>query len=86
MRKKHTFLLTIVPAEDQPQPALGGRLEFISTGDSFTFTNMQELQQLIMKEIQQGVNKPLTGSTIREEKASYTLKPPTYPELRKEDY
>ena len=86
MRKKHTFLLTIVPAEDQPQPALGGRLEFIATGDSYTFTNMQELQQLILKEVQQSASKPVSGSAIREDKPSYTPRSPKYPELRKEDY
>jgi hypothetical protein len=65
MRKKHTFLLTILPSEEQP-PMLRGRLQFIPTGSAFTFTNLQELQQLIESEIRtnkdencpQGIQEP----------------------------
>lgn len=50
MRKKHSFLLTIFPSEEQ-RPALKGRLQFIATGSSFYFMNLEELQQIIENEI-----------------------------------
>ncbi len=55
MRKKHTFLLTIFPSEEQ-NSMLRGRLQFISTGSVFTFTTIEELQELIENEIQSEMN------------------------------
>jgi hypothetical protein len=52
MRKKHTFLLTVFPSEES-QSALKGRLQLISTGSSYTFTNLEEMQQIISKEIRE---------------------------------
>jgi hypothetical protein len=83
MRKKHTFLLTIFPSEDQ-QPALCGRLQLINTGATYTFTNLIELQQFIEK----GINLDGTSvalSSIQEGKASYQMHSDAYPEHCEEE-
>ncbi len=68
MRRKHTFLLTIFPTEEQ-QPALHGRLEFISSGASYTFNNLTELQELIEGSI--GNELPAAGPQICQPRSSY---------------
>ncbi len=73
MRKKHTFLLTIFPSEEQ-HSMLRGRLQFISTGSVFTFTNLEELQVLIENEIRnetQSENCADAIKVIQEPKALY---------------
>lgn len=84
MRKKHSFLLTIIPAEDQPQAILRGRVEFITTGDAYTFNGLQDLQRLIELEIQQGEGMP-PARGLQEKKAIYPLNPPAYPAYRPQD-
>jgi len=81
MRKKHSFLLTIIPTDDQPQSIVRGKLESISTGDSYTFTNLQELQALINQELH-----PRGPAQVAEKPRPYPLSPPTYPAVRPEDY
>jgi len=46
MRKKYTFLLTILPTEDEDD-ALRGRLQLVQSNRAETFTNVEELQVLI---------------------------------------
>ncbi len=84
MRKKHSFLLTIVPAEEQQRSHISGRLESIATGDCFTFTNLRELQQLIEKEIHARETRP--DLSIQTSKPAKVLRPPAYPEHHPEDY
>ncbi|MEN4100173.1 MAG: hypothetical protein ROW52_09655 [Anaerolineaceae bacterium] len=48
MRKKFTFLLTILPAEDDLDE-LCGRLQLVQSNRAETFTNLEELHHLIMK-------------------------------------
>lgn len=84
MRKKHSFLLTIVPAEEQQRSRISGRLESIATGDCYTFTNLYELQQLIEKEIHNRENE--AASSIRASKPAPFSRPPAYPEHRPEDH
>jgi UDP-galactopyranose mutase len=69
MRKKHTFLLTIIPSEEQ-RSKLRGRLQFISTGSAHTFTSIEELQELIQREIQSEEN-PGFPRSIQEQKSPY---------------
>lgn len=45
MRKKYTFLLTILPTEEDE--TLRGRLQLVQSNRADTFTNMDELRQLI---------------------------------------
>jgi hypothetical protein len=46
MRKKYTFLLTILPTEDE-QEELCGRLQLVQSNRADTFTNLEELRTLI---------------------------------------
>ncbi|HVP21813.1 MAG TPA: hypothetical protein VMS73_08125 [Anaerolineaceae bacterium] len=61
MRKKYTFLLTILPAESNCVP-VQGRIEVISTGKTEIFTNLEELRSIIENTIQlktEGLNLPI---------------------------
>lgn len=51
MRKRYTFVLTIMPAEEN-NARLQGRVRFIHNGKATTFSGIDELQQLIFKTIQ----------------------------------
>ena len=51
MRKKYTFLLTILPAESNCVP-VQGRIEVISTGKTEIFTSLEELRSIIENTIQ----------------------------------
>ncbi len=77
MRRKHTFLLTIFPSEEQ-QPALHGRLEFIANGASHTFNSLSELQNLIETSIhtEPSSERPLQ---IRTSTPSYQTRSGIYP-------
>lgn len=77
MRRKQTFLLTIFPSEER-EPALRGRLELISTGTSYTFNNLAELQRLIESSICAEQSSP-TSPQICESKASYQPRSSFYP-------
>jgi hypothetical protein len=46
MRKKYTFLLTILPTEDN-EDELCGRIQLVQNNRAETFTNLQELRNLI---------------------------------------
>lgn len=83
MRKKHAFLLTIIPSEEQQRSHIRGRLESVATGDCYTFTNVHELQQLIEKEIH---NRETEPPTKKASKPASFMRPPTYPEHQTEDY
>ncbi len=48
MRKKYTFLLTILPTEDDDE-ALRGRLQLVQSNQAETFTNLDELRKLIQE-------------------------------------
>lgn len=50
MRKKCSFLLTILPPEEK-EANLHGRLEVISSGKIERFASLEELQALIEEEI-----------------------------------
>ncbi len=51
MRKKYTFLLTILPAESNTIP-VKGRIEVIATGKTEIFTSLEELRSIIENSIQ----------------------------------
>lgn len=51
MRKRYTFVLTIMPAEEDAA-RLQGRIRFIHNGKPAAFSGVDELQQLIFKTIQ----------------------------------
>jgi hypothetical protein len=50
MRKKHSFLLTILPDENDSSP-VHGRLEVIATGQSEMFSSLEELLVLLEHEL-----------------------------------
>ena len=50
MRKRQTFLLTILGPDDEAA-SFCGRVKVISSGKTCTFTNMEELYQLIASEM-----------------------------------
>jgi hypothetical protein len=51
MRKKYTFLLTILPPETTNIP-VQGRIEVIATGKTENFTSLEELRSIIENTIQ----------------------------------
>ena len=65
MRKKHSFLLTILPAENDSSP-IHGRLEVISTGQIEMFSSLDELLALLEQELRilaEGISsQALSGS------------------------
>ncbi len=50
MRKKHSFILTILPAENDTSP-VHGRLEVIATGQIEKFSSLDELLVLLEQEL-----------------------------------
>ncbi len=50
MRKKHSFLLTILPSENDNAP-VHGRLEVIATGQIEAFSSLDELLDLLEQEL-----------------------------------
>jgi hypothetical protein len=58
MRKRQTFLLTIVTPDNEAS-SLCGRLKVISSGKTCTFTNLDELYRLIASEMDEDVLKRL---------------------------
>lgn len=57
MRKRQTFLLTII-STDNGEASICGKVKVISTGRSRNFSNMQELYELISSELE---DKPLAN-------------------------
>lgn len=51
MRKKYSFILTILPNEDSERD-LRGRLQFVSNQESRTFKGIHELEDLICKMVE----------------------------------
>ncbi len=56
MRKRQTFLLTIMTPETE-DASICGRLKVISSGKTCTFTNLEELYHLIASEMGEDVLK-----------------------------
>lgn len=78
MRRRHTFLLTVMASEENPA-CLQGRIQFIGTGITRTFQNMADLQRLIESEITRSESQPARDEQtlgVREEKSNlYYLYP-----------
>lgn len=58
MRKRQTFLLTILTAENG-EASFCGRLKVISSGKTLTFASLDELYQLIASEMDEDVLQQL---------------------------
>lgn len=56
MRKRQTFLLTILTPETE-DASICGRLKVISSGKTCTFTNLDELYRLIALEMGEDILK-----------------------------
>lgn len=69
MRKKQTFLLTILSSETG-EASYCGKLKVIATGQSSNFTNLQELFDLISSEFSGGQHADLPGRTSTYQTAS----------------
>ena len=54
MRKRQTFLLTILTPENG-DASFCGRLKVISSGKTFTFTSLEDLSHLIAAEMDEDV-------------------------------
>ncbi len=65
MRRKKSFLITIIPTEE-PQKAFCGQVKSVSTGRAFTFSDKDEFQRLLMDELaannHEGTQVDLTSS------------------------
>ena len=48
MRKAYTFILTLLPAEDE-NPLLRGKIQFITTGEEANFIGDQEMIEYVRK-------------------------------------
>jgi hypothetical protein len=55
MRKKYTFLLTILPTEDDDE-ALHGRIQLVQSSRADTFTSVDELKGLIHQALENFLN------------------------------
>jgi hypothetical protein len=51
MRKKQTFLLTVLTPEDQDS-SFCGKIKVVATGEIRTFTNLEEMNQFIVTEME----------------------------------
>jgi len=50
MRRQKSFLMTIFPSES-PKRELCGQVKSVSTGKTFNFSNLEELQKLLIEEV-----------------------------------
>ncbi len=50
MRRRKSYLLTVVPAEGA-QNELCGQVKSIATGELNTFSNIEELKKLLVREV-----------------------------------
>ena len=64
MRKRQTFLLTILTPENGPA-SFCGRLKVISSGKTATFTSLDELYRLIASEMDEEVLQRLTQAELK---------------------
>lgn len=56
MRKRQTFVLTILGDENE-DASFCGRVKVIANGNTYTFTNMDELHHLIAEEMGEKENR-----------------------------
>lgn len=63
MRKRQTFLLTILSSETGDE-SLCGRLKVISSGKSFTFTSQDELHAIILGELNDEFHQTLNACVL----------------------
>jgi hypothetical protein len=63
MRKKQTFLLTILTPEDEPA-SFCGKIKIISSGRIYNFTSLEELNALIVSEMDQNLTQKLVLSEV----------------------
>lgn len=63
MRKKQTFLLTVLTPETD-DASFCGKLKDIASGKTCTFTNLDEFYQAISAEINPGEDNPLQPHEI----------------------
>ncbi len=65
MRRRKSFLLTVIPAEE-PNQAFCGSVKSIDTGDAYTFSNIEEFRQVLMRELTAGHTKPLNQAAAKQ--------------------
>ena len=65
MRKRQTFLLTILSEEDESS-CFCGRIKVISSGRTSTFTSLDELYSLISSEMGDEVLQRLTAQNLHD--------------------
>jgi hypothetical protein len=63
MRKKYTFLLTILPTEDEEEE-ICGRIQLVQSNRAETFTNLEELRSLINQVLLSGPNDTVDSNDI----------------------
>jgi hypothetical protein len=66
MRKRQTFLLTILTPEND-STSFCGRLKVISTGKTATFTSLEELYRLIASEMDEEMLKRFTQGKLNQD-------------------
>ncbi len=60
MRKRQSFLLTLIPAEDNPS-SIHGKITTIASGRTSSFANLDELYDLLKDELK---DNPSIGEEI----------------------
>jgi hypothetical protein len=73
MRKKQTFLLTIISSESE-DPSLCGRIKVISSGKTNNFASIEELFDLINSEMEEETLQHLANTNLQ-----YPVSPDTLP-------
>jgi hypothetical protein len=63
MRKKYTFLLTILPTEDEEEE-ICGRIQLVQSNRAETFTNLDELRSLINQVLLSDPNDTVDSNDI----------------------
>jgi hypothetical protein len=63
MRKKYTFLLTILPTEDEEEE-ICGRIQLVQSNRAETFTNLEELRSLINQVLLSSPNDSVESNDI----------------------
>lgn len=65
MRKRQTFLLTILSSETE-NASLCGRLKVISSGKSYNFTSHDELHAILLAEMNEELQQPLNNCSLEQ--------------------
>jgi hypothetical protein len=73
MRKKQSFLLTLLPSEETAEP-IHGKIKTIATGRISSFSNLDELYQLLKDELK---GSPLSSQEID---SFFSSQPSNFPE------